>query len=183
MALLKAQSNIGDALDLVFADFLFYSTSFTAQPIKIFGPKDSEANMSPPGVWWSLGDETWTASQRGGMPGFPGSLWVREIPLTVLVFGGENDPTGEAADPSSTCLRDADVTEWMIERLVNSFHRKLSQHSYQIDGAEWGEGARSGIGMACELAVTLRLPLVRIDNPTVTVTGMNPSVELDTDGV
>jgi len=182
MAVLKAQANIGDFLTLVFAEFLTLVGSQTRQPVKIFGPKDSDANMAPPGVWWAPGDESWSPPQRQGMPNKPGSLWVREIPLTVLVFGGENDPTGEATSPVSTCLRDADVTEWLVERLVNAFHRIGSQHSYQIGGMSWGEGARSGIGLACELDVTLRLPLVRIDNPTVTVEGIATTVEIDTDG-
>jgi hypothetical protein len=182
MATLKAQSSIGDFLTLVFTDFLALTANLTRHPIKIFGPKDSEACLHPPGVWWAPGDETWSSGQTRGQPGYPGALWVREIPLTVLVFGGENDPTGEATNPVSTCLRDADVTEWMVERLVNAFHRVGSQHSYQIVGMSWGEGARSGIGLACELDLTLRLPLVRIDNPTVTITGLTPTVEIDADG-
>lgn len=181
MAILRAQSSVGAVLSIVFADFLAYVDGKTPQPTKVFGPKDSEAAMSPPGVWWAMGPESWSAPQRQGMPGNPGALWVREIPLTIMVFGGENADEPLTETPS-THLRDADVTEWMVEALVNSFHKQLSQHSYQVEGATWGEGARDAIGLACELDVTLRLPLVRLDNPIVTVTGITTSVEIDADG-
>jgi hypothetical protein len=162
----------------VFADFLAATDGMTSRPIVVFGPKDGEANMAPPGIWWTPGQETWSSPQRQGMPAYASSLWVREIPVHLLIFGGENDdPNPGATEPASTDLSGADVTEWMIEQLVNSLHRRLSQHGYQVSGGSWGEGAQSGIGLAFDLTVTVRLPLVRLDNPTVTIERVDTTVE------
>lgn len=177
MTALFAQASISAVMSDVFVDFLASTTGRTSYPIKIFGPKDSEANMSPPGVWWTPGEESWTQPQRQGMAGAPGSLWVREIPVHLLLFGGENAYVAPSSEPSSTCLADTDVTEWMIEELVNAFHRRLSQHGYQVDGGSWGEGAQAGIGLAFDMTLRVRLPLARLDNPTVTITGIQSTVE------
>jgi hypothetical protein len=179
---LVAQSSISAVMVDVFADFLTAIDGATALPITIFGPRDSEANMMPPGVYWTPGQEVWNNPQRQGMPGYPSSLWVREIPIHILIFGGENAHRTHDGDtpPPSTNLRSTDVTEWMIEALVNAFHRRLSQHGYQITGGTWGEGTREGIGLAFDMTVTVRLPLVRLDNPTVTIESVKTTVEFAT---
>jgi hypothetical protein len=186
MSILRAQASLSKVLNDVFTDFLAAVAGLTPQPVMVFGPKDSEAQLNPPGVFWSPGDEAWSAPQRHGKPGEPSTLWVREIPLSFLVFGGENaaadyDAERGGSEAPSTSMNETDVTEALVEHLVNALHRRLSQHGYQITGGSWGEGAREGIGLAFELGVTLRLPLARLDNPVVTLEGIRPTVRLPSD--
>jgi hypothetical protein len=102
---------------------------------------------------------------------------VRNVSITMLLFGGEVPPsdgdTEEAALDGGTFLRETDATEALVELLVNAFQQQVSQFSYDVTGGNWGESSRTGIGVAFEMDVSLRLPLVRIDNETVTLKGIH----------
>jgi hypothetical protein len=152
-------------------------------PLNFYGPKDDGANSAPPGIWWAPGRERWQHSgTRGGQAGEPGSLWVRYSPISVLLFGGENPPMqADAEDPArdaGTFLRETDATEALIELFVNACQQRLSQFSYEIEGGDWGESSRTGIGLAYDMTVTLRLPLVRIDNDVVILKGTTATTRL-----
>jgi hypothetical protein len=97
----------------------------------------------------------------------------------LLICGGENVRANPVVEPPSTCLLETDVTEWMVEALVNAFHRRLSHHAYQVTEGGWGEGAQSGIALDYDMTVTLRLPLARLDNPVVRLTGVNVSTRIN----
>ena len=180
---MRAQSTISDFLSNVFVAFRVLADAAGAPTVNIYGPRDDGANSAPPGIWWAPGGETWERTGlRGGQPGVPGSLWVRNIPITMLVFGGENAPiTGDAdyaASAAGTFLRDTDATEALVELLVNAFQQQVSQFSYEIRGGHWGDSERTGVGIAFEMDLVLRLPLVRIDNETVTLTGLTTTTRL-----
>jgi hypothetical protein len=173
---MRAQSTISDFMAAVFAELRLLASDASISTLYIYGPKDDAANSVPPGLWWQPGEEKWGPGRRFGQAGQPSSLWTREIPIHVLVFGGENArdqaDSNDQDDPSAdagTFIRETDATEALVELLVNAFHRQASQFSYEITGGGWGQAARTGIGLAFDMQVTLRLPLVRIDPNTVTL--------------
>jgi hypothetical protein len=125
-------------------------------------------------------------------------LFIREIPFTFGIFGGLIDQTQYDAeraalvaaaaaktppetvpDVPSSYLTDTDLSEALMANLVNAFHRRLTQFGYRIVSGGWSKAPRSGKGLAYVLTIALRLPLVREDNPTVTVTAINPIVEIE----
>jgi hypothetical protein len=176
---MRAQSSISGVMKDVLAEFKRLVAGKTESPVEIWGPKDDPANCSPPSIWWAPGDESWGPGQRFGQAGEPSALWTREIPILLLLFGGDA-PTPLAAgeepnteEPPSSDLESTDNTEWLLEAIVNAFHRRSSQLSYQIQSGNWGQAAKTEMGQAYELVVLLRLPLVRIDNPTVKLTGLH----------
>jgi hypothetical protein len=162
---MKAVSAISTVLEDLFKDFLALAEGQTDKPILIYGPKDNQSNAAPPGVWWTPGTETWTPPQRQGMAGFPRSLWVREIPINLEVFGGVNEFDADTLDDPATNLADLDLTEALAMLLANSFQRRCSQHGHQLKGGTWGQSQQTGIGMVFVLSAVLRLPVVAIDNP------------------
>jgi hypothetical protein len=173
---MTAQSTISGIMDQVLTELrsLAYQTGFPE--LNIYGPRDDAANSSPPGLWWFPGNEKWGPGERFGQAGTPSALWTRNIPIHLALFGGENDDRkADDEGPSTgagTFFRDTDQTEALIELVVNAFHRRSSQFSYQVVDGGWGKSARTGIGIAYDMIVELRLPLVRIDNPTVKLTGI-----------
>ena len=185
---MKAQAAISRVMADVLTEFKALVSGQTELEVKVFGPKDDLANCHPPGIWWCPGDEGWSRPQQQGQPGVPGALWVREIPIHILIFGGDDKPAGEAADDATvdesptTDLKGTDNTEWLLEAVINAFHRRLSHNGYQVASGGWGEATRTGMGQAYDLTITLRLPLVRIDNPTVKLQGMNVRTRLPSDG-
>lgn len=180
---MRGVPSISHLLQDVLSDFLISVDGLTAQPVKIFGPKDDNANVAPPGVWWDIGEERWGNTQgvRLGGPGKPGVLYVREIPISFLVFGGDLEAGGEEPEaddePASTDLQSTDVTELLMGKLINSCQRRLTQFGYKPLGAKWGQAIQSGIGLACDLSVAIRLPLLREDNGSVKMPPVNPAVE------
>lgn len=151
-----------------------------ASPVLIFGPKDNQANIAPPGIYWAPGEESWTAPQAHGRPGFPRSLWTRNIPVNFEVFGGENAFDAETLDDPATNLSDLDASEALAMILANAFQRRLSQHGHQISGMGWGQSQQTGIGQVALLRATLRLPVVAIDNPTRRYSSIVTNAEFNT---
>ena len=151
-----------------------------AEEIKIYGPQDTPANNpAPPCIAWSVGKESWTPGQHQGKPGSPSALWTREIPVTFEIFGGLNPASTSGEEPISTYLNETDVSEAMMAKMVNSFHRRLTQHGYRVLDGGWGPSIRMGLGMVYLLTVSFRLPLVNEDNPTVAITDVDQEVEID----
>lgn len=180
MSAILAPSAISRVQKDVLEDFLVEAAGLTEAPIKIYGPQDGKANNpAPPCISWALVEsERWEAGQRAGRPGAPSALWTRWVPITFNIFGGINPTTPpETPDPSSF-LRDSDRTEALMSRLVNAFHRRLTQHGYRVTGANWGAADRTGIGLGYSLVVEIALPLVREDNPTVHIGDINPEPEI-----
>ena len=62
--------------------------------------------------------------------------------------------------------------------LVNSWHRRATQHGALVTAGGWSPSKRMGIGMVYILIVELRLPLVREDNPTVRVKTVHVTGEI-----
>jgi hypothetical protein len=184
MSTLLAPSAISVVQNDVLADFLTAAAGTTEAEIKIYGPKDQVSNNpAPPCIAWGPeGDETWKPGQRPGKPGAPSALWTRHIPIVFEIFGGLNPAATilEGSGPS-TSLTDTDRTEALMANLVNAFHRRLSQHGYEVASGRWGQAKRTGDGMTYLLTVVLKLPLVREDNPTVHISHINPEPEI-TDG-
>lgn len=164
----QAIASISRVLADVFDDFLLAVEGKTIHPVLIFGPKDEEANIAPPAVWWDFdGDEKWASQQvaRAGGPGNPRALKVREIPIGCLIFGGEGD-TSQEADFPSTDLYSTQLTEWLMLELVNALQRRLTLFGYDVTSCSWGRASRTELGMACELRITIRLPVIATDNGT-----------------
>jgi hypothetical protein len=137
-------------------------------PVVIYGPTDDAADTAPPGIHWLPMTENLTAPQRQGAAGSPGPLTVRSIPVSFVLFGGIA-PADTYTDAEAK-FHDCDLTEVLYSKLVNIMQRSASQFSYGIDSVIWSNIGRTGIGMSLELVVSVRLPLVREDNPTVKVT-------------
>lgn len=178
---MKATSTISGALEDLFNEFqrlLSVIDDPPAREVLIYGPKDNQANFNPPGIYWVPGDESWTPPQRLGMPGFPRSLWVREVPITFEIFGGENPLEPEQLDDPATNLGDLDVSEALGIILANAFQRRLSQHGHQITGGSWSPGLQTGIGLVFVMRAVLRLPVIAIDNPTRRLTEIRTTVEI-----
>jgi hypothetical protein len=144
--------------------------------LKIYGPQDNAANNpAPPCIAWTPGKESWSPGQHQGKPGSPAALWTREIPVTFEIFGGLN--AAVEGEESSTYLHETDVSEALMAKLVNAIHRRLSQHGYRVLDGGWGPSIRMGLGMVYVLVISFRLPLVKEDNPTVTITAVDTEVE------
>lgn len=167
----QAPAALSTVLKDVFDDFLIV----VGTDVKIFGPVDHAANAAPPGVWWEPGAEVWTPGQRLGGPGSPSALWTREVPVAFLIFGGLPE---ETYSDEEAPLHEGDQTEYLLAAFVNAFHRRVSQHGYRITGGQWVAGGRDTIGLAYELAVQVRLPLVREDNQVVTLEGITETIEI-----
>ena len=151
----------------------------TGQPITIYGPDDEGADSSPPSVQWAPTSETFSPPQRLGAPKAPGPLMVRGPAVVFALFGGL-PPVDSYTDAEAPYIGPK-VTEVMLSKLVNIIHRTTSPQSYAIESGNWFNGGRTGIGSAYEFTVTLKLPLVREDNPTVTITGATAHAEIDND--
>jgi hypothetical protein len=174
---MRAQSTISGIMADTLVCFRSLAEAAGIDNVNVYGPKDDAANSSPPGIWWAPGTERWQRSgTRGGQAGEPGSLWVRSSPITVVLFGGENAPLNDDADDpaigAGTYLRETDATEALIELFVNACQQRLSHFSYEIEDGGWGQSSRTGIGLAYDMTVTIRLPLVRIDNDVVKLQGV-----------
>ena len=155
--------------------------------VNIFGPRDDFAQAGPRSIYWAPDREgTWLPAKRQGQIGTAGALWTRPIVINFMLFGGlttnptwvNTADTNEQAAARAT-MHDADETEALLANLVNAIHRKVGgTFNYSDPSVEWFMPGRDGIGMSCEFKVTIYLPLVREDNPTVTVTGLNPTPEI-----
>jgi hypothetical protein len=198
MAIVRAPSAISVIQNDVLVDFLAHVSTFTALPVLVYGPQDKDVNANCPSVQWYPGAETWLPSMHNGAPGFPSSLWVREVPFTFECFGGlnaaddyqaernaaytaahNNTPPTTDVEPPSTAMSDTDMSEALMAILVNSFHRRLTQHGYRVISGGWSRSIRSGLGLSYVLTVAIRMPLVREDNETVHIDHLTVSVEID----
>jgi hypothetical protein len=194
----RAPSAISIVQNDVLAEFASAVAGTTDQAVKIYGPQDGDVNPDPPAIQWAPGNETFTAGVHRGGPGSPCDLFIREIPFTFGIFGGLIDqsqydaeradliavaaaqtPPATVPDVPSTYLTDTDLSEALLSNLINAFHRRLTQFGYRAVSGGWSKAPRSGKGLAYVLTIALRLPLVREDNPTVTVTAINPDVEIE----
>jgi len=173
-------AHIGGVVQYLLAELVAKNTNFAGygQPLLALGPSDDAANAAPPSIYWIPTKEDWKPGERLGQPGDPGMLFAREIPVSFLLFGGVA-PEGTYPD-ADLPFHDCDLTEVLLSKLVNVCQRNLSQKSYRIGSCEWFSGGRTGIGMSCELTILLRLPLIREDNPTVTVTNVKANAEIVT---
>ena len=145
-------------------------------PITIYGPEDDAADTSPPGIHWLPLSENIAPPQRLGAPGAPGPLAVRSVPVSFVLFGGIA-PLDTYTDAEAK-FHDCDRTEILFSKLINIMQRTVSQFSYSVDSVTWFNSGRTGIGMSLELVVSIRLPLVREDNPTVKITGATAHAEI-----
>lgn len=145
-------------------------------PLVIYGPADDFADAAPPAISWMPTKEQFSPPNRLGAPKAPGPLYVRGVPVQFLIFGGVA-AVGTYTDEEAP-YHDCDLTEILMSRLVNCIHRRVSQQSYELADQTWFNAGRTGIGMACELVVNFKLPLIREDNPTVTVTDAKANVEI-----
>jgi hypothetical protein len=136
--------------------------------LTVYAPSDEAANSSPPAIWWSPLDEDWSAPQRQGAPGAPGLLFVREIPIAFLLFGGVA-PAG-TWPAAELPLHDCDLTEVLASHLVNVMQRRLSNIGYKFRSLTWFQPERTGIGASVELQISVRMALLREDNPTIRFT-------------
>jgi len=180
---LQAPGAIGRVIGTVLEELLEAFAGLTEDPLKIYGPKDNKLNNpAPPCIAWMPGHEQFTPGQRQGKPGQPAALFTREVAVQFEIFGGKNhkaDPNEDEDGPPSTSMDETDRTETIMTMLVNSLHRQLSHHGYQIIDGGWGHSTRTGLGMAYLLNVTIRLPLAREDNQVVHLTAVNYDVEID----
>lgn len=175
---MKAQSTISGIVSDVITEFKALLADQLDDDVEVFGPKDDEANSAPPCIWWEPTDEQWTPPQRHGMAGMPSSLWTREITIDFMLFGGDVRTTAEQAEADAAPTTDSDSTnntEVLIEALVNAWHRRSSNFAYQVAGGRWATPVRTEMGLSYILTVTLRLPLVRLDNQAVKVTSIKVS--------
>ena len=198
MTILRAPSAISIVQNDVLVEFAAAVAGTTQLPVNIYGPQDGDVNPAPPAIQWWTEDETWTAGGHRGGPGHPGDLWTREIPIRFAIFGGLNlsadylaeraaaEAVAAALTPPQTLPpipgtfpTDTDLTEALLSNLINAFHRRLTQFGYRVVGGEWSKSTRTGLGLAYVVTLAMRLPLVREDNPTVTVTGINMDVEIE----
>lgn len=144
-------------------------------PVVIYGPGDDGADAAPPSVSWMPLNETWTPPRVQGKPGQPGALFSRGVPVSFQLFGGvmpEGTYTAEEAK-----YHDPDLTEILLSKLVNCLQRQFAQPVYGIESATWFSPGRTGIGMAFELVVSFKVPLVREDNPTIKATHVKANAE------
>jgi hypothetical protein len=169
-------ANIGFVVKHVLGELVSKNTDFHGRPLLVFGPSEDAANAMAPSIWWVPIREEFRDGQRLGAPRAPGPLRNRVIPVSFLIFGGV-DETG-LYDADEAPYHDCDYTEELLSKLVNAIHRNCSQQSYDLDGALWFNSGKTGIGMSCELTVSFKLPLIREDNPTVTVTHARAHVEI-----
>jgi len=171
MALTRTCPVISDIIGPVLAEMQLVVPGLT-----VYAPSDEAANSSPPAIWWSPLDEEWSAPQRQGAPGAPGLLFVREIPVAFLVFGGVA-PAGTWPDaelPAHAC----DLTEVLVSHLANVLQRRLSNIGYRFRSLTWFQPERTGIGASAELQISIRMSLLREDNPTIHFTRANVEVAI-----
>ena len=146
--------------------------------VVVLGPSEEPSKPAPPCVAWVPTEEVWSSPRTQGQAGSPGALFTREVPVTFMVFGGVTEnPTWP---PEEASLHDCDETEILVSRLVNAIHRLVSQNSYKWQSQKWFNSGRTGMGMACEVTFAFLLPLLREDNPTVTVTEFRQHTEIAT---
>jgi hypothetical protein len=168
----------GKVVEHVLEELVTKNTDFHGKPLLVFGPCDDAANADSPSIYWAPIKEDWSPGERLGQAGEPGMLFVREVSVSFTVFGGVL-PEGTYSETEAP-FHDCDLTEELISKLVNSLQRNLSMQGYRIAGIQWFNGGRTGIGMAAEQVVLLRLPLIREDNPTVRITTAKTNAEIAT---
>jgi hypothetical protein len=144
--------------------------------LTVYAPSDEAADSAPPAIWWSPLDEEWTAPQRQGAPNAPGLLFVREIPIAFQLFGGVA-PSGTWPD-AELPLHACDLTEILASHLANVLQRRLSNMGYRFRSLTWFQPERTGIGAASVLQISIRMSLLREDNPTIHVTRANVEVSI-----
>jgi hypothetical protein len=171
MALTQTCPLISDVVGPVLAEMQLIVPGMT-----VYAPSDEAANSSPPAIWWSPLDEEWSAPQRQGAPNAPGLLFVREIPIAFLLFGGVA-PAGTWSD-AELPLHDCDLTEVLASHLTNVLHRRLGNIGYRFRSLTWFQPERTGIGASAELQIALRMSLLREDNPTIHITQVTTEVTI-----
>ena len=171
-------AHIGDVVKYWLDDLVAQNPDFegTGKPIVTYGPEDDAADTAPPGLHWLPLSENLAPPQRLGAAGAPGPLAVRSVPISFVLFGGM-PPAGSYTDAEAPYLG-TKMTEILCSKLVNIMHRTASQQSYTIDSMTWFNAGRTGIGLSLELVVSLKLPLIREDNPTIRVTGGTVTAEI-----
>lgn len=173
-------AHIGKVVKHVLDELVEKNQSFgpLGLPLVVFGPTDDAANAAAPAIYWAPVREEFGSGQRLGAPKVPGPLFNRGVPVSFLIFGGvEADGTYSDAEAP---YHDCDLTEVLLSKLVNAIHRNLSQQSYDLMSAEWFNSGKTGIGMSCDLVVAFKVPLIREDNPTVTITDVKAKAEIAT---
>ena len=124
--------------------------------------------------------------------GEPGSTW-REAMMTGRVLPSGSG-AGHRRDPAPILSAVLDLgvdevlvrvewarltpTEGLMEVLVNCLQQRFTMHCYRPTSETWKQMGRTGRGMACELTVAIRLALVRLDNPTVTVKAFSQTTQI-----
>ncbi|HJX54339.1 MAG TPA: hypothetical protein VJ801_16350 [Polyangia bacterium] len=143
----------------------------TYQPnLKVLGPNDAAGEVRPPFIAWrpTQGRFEVGGNRTGGKPNEPGLLWIRCLDVAFEIFGGDIGVPDYGLTP----------TEGLLELLVNCLQQRFTMPSYRATSERWLQMGRTGRGLSCELTATIRLPLVRLDNSTVTVTAFDPTIAI-----
>jgi hypothetical protein len=164
---------------------LWVTMKLALPSLVVFGPNDDAAQARAPAIAWRPTVGRFAPGQRLGAPGFPAtpptgyaydskthgasSLWTRELEFAFECFGGSSGPADCGMSP----------TEGLVELLVNCLHQRFTMHGYKAISEKWINGGRTGVGLACELTCAVRIPLLRLDNPTVTITQITPVVQFE----
>jgi hypothetical protein len=149
----------------------FTHALLTYQPnLKVLGPNDSGGEVRPPSIAWRPTQGRWDVggNRTLGKPNEPGLLWRRWPEVVFKVFGGDVGEPDYGLTP----------TEGLVELLINCLQQRFTMHNYRPVSERWLQMGRTGRGMACELTVAIGLPVVRIDNSTVTVKAFSQTTRI-----
>ena len=164
-SVLPAQATMQTTMDDLTHALLSYQPN-----LKVLGPNDPAGEVRAPSIAWRPTQGRWEVggNRTLGKPNEPGLLWCRWPELVFKIFGGDIGTPDYGLTP----------TEGLMEVLVNCLQQRFTMHAYRPTSERWLQMGRTGRGMACELTVSIRLPLVRIDNPTVTVKAFSQTTRL-----
>ena len=164
-SVLPSQATIQTTMDDLTHALLTYQPN-----LKVFGPNDSAGEIRAPSIAWRPTQGRWEVggNRTLGNPNEPGLLWSRWPEVAFEIFGGDIGEPDYGLTP----------TEGLMEVLVNCLQQRFTMHSYRPTSEAWKQMGRTGRGLACELTVAIRIPLVRLDNPTVTVEAFSQTIQI-----
>jgi hypothetical protein len=143
----------------------------TLQPnLVVLGPNDAAGEARPPTIAWRPSQTRWEVggTRMLGRPSEPGLLWSRWLDVVFEIFGGDVGVPDYGLTP----------TEGLIELVINCLQQRFTLHAYRPRSERWLQMGRTGRGLGCELIVAIRVPLVRIDNPSVTIKAFTETIHI-----
>ena len=164
-SVMPAQATLQTTMDDLTHALLTYQPS-----LKVLGPNDAAGEVRPPFIAWrpTQGRLEVGGNRTGGKPNEPGLLWIRCLDVAFEIFGGDIGVPDYGTTP----------TEGLLELLVNCMQQRFTMPSYRATSERWLQMGRTGRGLVCEFTATIRLPLVRLDNSTVTVTAFSQTTQI-----